>query len=203
MNKTNIKNKIDIIPNSFTTILCSNFVDKIKLGNSIKNKSDLIITTKAIDVYGDVDKKLANMLKINNLLLYNFNTLSSGEKQMIQISKALNSNFDRLIIVDAISNVSFINKEKIFKYLKKLKNTTIIYITNNKEDVIYADNFILYDNEVIINDKLTKALNKEKEFKKAGFELPFMPLLSLKLKYYNLIDKPMLSMERMVEKLWK
>lgn len=203
MNKTNIKNKIDIIPNSFTTILCSNFVDKIKLGNSIKNKSDLIITTNAIDIYGDVDKKLVNILKIKDLLLYDFDTLSSGEKQLIQIARALSSDFDRIIIVDAISNISGINKEKILKYMKRLKNKTIIYITNNKEDIIYTDNFILCDNEIILNDKLSKVLDKEKEFKKIGFDLPFMPLLSLKLKYYNLIDMPILSMERMVDKLWK
>ena len=203
MNKGTEKRIFDIMPNSFTTILCSNCIDKIKLGNSIKNKSDLLITTKAIDLYGDVDKKLVNMLKIKDLLLYDFDTLSSGEKQLVQIVTALGSDFDRIIIVDALSNISLINKEKILKYLKKLKNKTVIYITNNKEDIIYTDNFILYDNEVILNDKLSIVLDKEKEFKKAGFELPFMPLLSLKLKYYNLIDKPILSMERMVDKLWK
>ena len=196
-------NKIDIIPNSYTAILCSNNVDKIKLGNAIKNKNDLIITTNAKDNSEGFDKKIVNLLKINSLMLCDFNTLSIGERQMVQISKALSSNFDRLIVVDAISNVSTINKEKILRYLKKYNNKTIIYITSNKEDIVYFENFILYDNKVILNDKLSNVLDKEKEFKLAGFDLPFMPLLSLKLKYYNLLDRPIISMDRMVDKLWK
>lgn len=203
MNITNNKNKIDIIPNTFTTILCSNNVDKIKFSKTLKDDKTLLITTKANDLDYEFDSKLVSSLKIKYLFTYEFDTLSSGEKQLIQIAKALNANYNKLIIVDAISYISSPRKEKILKYLSKITNKTIIYITNNKEDIIYSNNFILFDNKVILNDKLKNILAKEKEFKMAGFELPFMPLLSLKLKYYNLVDKPILSMDRMVNKLWK
>lgn len=203
MNKTKVNNKIDIIPNTYTTILCSNNVDKIKLGKSFYNKNTLFITTKAIDLSGGYDLKLVKSLKIKDLFNYDFDTLSYGEKQLIQISKALSTDLDTIILVDAISCISSINKEKILKYIKNIKNKTIIYITNNKEDIIYTDNFILYDNEVILNDKLNNVLESEKEFKSAGFNLPFMSDLSLKLKYYNLVNKPITSMDRMVNKLWK
>ena len=38
---------------------------------------------------------------------------------------------------------------------------------------------------------------------KIGLTLPFMVDLSLKLKYYDLIDDVELDMNRMVDKLWK
>ena len=197
------KSKIEIVPNSKTVILCTNNVDKFKLSNSFVLDDSLVITTNTKDITDNrVCEKLINLLKIKDLLKFDFNTLSTGEKQMIQICYALDTDKNTIVMVDAISNVSSINKDKILKYLKKL-NKTIIYITSNKEDIMYFDEFILYDNEVIIKDKLINIYEMEKEFKSAGFSLPFMLDLSLKLKYYNLVSKPITSMDRMVNKLWK
>jgi hypothetical protein len=87
-----------------------------------------------------------------------------------------------------------------------LKNTkkTIINITNDNEEIIYGKKvLILKDNEVILNDDIKNLINDEKYFKQIKSDLPFMISLSLKLKYYNLLDKQITSMDRMVDKLWK
>lgn len=203
MSKLNKNNKFEIIPNSKTVILCTNNVDIIKLSKSIINDNALVITTKAKDIALDSKcEKLVRLLKIDDLFNYNFDTLSIGEKQMCQVCKALSSDKNTIIMADAISNVACINKDIVFKFMKKV-DKTIIYITSNKEDIMYFDRLILYDGEVLINDKLNNSFEKEREFKKAGFNLPFMIDLSLKLKYYNLVSKPMTSMSRMVNKLWK
>lgn len=203
MSKIKNKSKIDIIPNSKTVILCTNNVDKLKLSDSFIDKDTDLITTCAKNITNNSTcDKLVKLLKIKDLFSFEFDTLSTGEKQMIQVCNILLTDKDTIVMVDAISNVSSLNKEKIFKFIKKL-NKTIIYITNNKEDIMYFDNVILYDNEVILNEKLDKAIQMEKEFKSVGFTLPFMSELSLKLKYYNLVEKPIISMDRMVNKLWK
>ena len=203
MSKTKNKTIIDIIPNSKTVILCSNNVDKLKLSKNFIDDNTLIITTipKDITVNSTCDK-LVSLLKIKELFNYDFDTLSIGEKQMVQMCYALSTDKKTIVMVDAISNVSSLNKEKILKFLKRI-NKTIIYITNNKEDIMFFDEFILYDNKVVINDKLKNTFEMEKEFKSSGFYLPFMCDLSLKLKYYNLVNKPIISMDRMVNKLWK
>ena len=168
----------------------------------IDKDTDLITTCAKNITNNSTCDKLVKLLKIKDLFSFEFDTLSTGEKQMIQVCNILLTDKDTIVMVDAISNVSSLNKEKIFKFIKKL-NKTIIYITNNKEDIMYFDNVILYDNEVILNEKLDKAIQMEKEFKSVGFTLPFMSELSLKLKYYNLVEKPIISMDRMVNKLWK
>ena len=203
MSKTTINNKIEIIPNSKTVILCTNNVDKLKLSKIFADEDTLFITTrtKELNEY-ECCEKLVKQLKISNLFNYDFNTLSIGEKQMVQICYALSSNKEKIVLVDAISNVSSINKDKILKYLKKI-DKTIIYITNNKEDIMYFNEFVLYDNEIILSDKLDNILKMENKFKSVGFSLPFMSDLSLKLKYYNLVNKSITSMDRMVNKLWK
>lgn len=46
-------------------------------------------------------------------------------------------------------------------------------------------------------------MTKEKEFKKGNLDLPFMASLSLKLKYYDLIDDVYLDANKLVNELWK
>ena len=84
------------------------------------------------------------------------------------------------------------------------KNLNIINITHDIEDSIYGRDIVLIsDKRIITHDKKEKIFNNEKLLKKVGFEPPFMANLSLKLRYYNLIDKLILDMNEMVKTLWK
>jgi len=98
-----------------------------------------------------------------------------------------------------------VTKEKVYKYLKKLnrQNVTIICTTNDMNDLVYGKRIIMLGNKnIVLDSKLNKAFN-EKLFKENDLELPFMASLSLKLKYYNLIDEIILDINKMVNKLWK
>ena len=196
--------KLKIENNVITTILGANNIGKSKLSKKLNkelNNSILLTHIPKNIVNTNIDQYLIDKLKVNNLFDYSFNTLSIGEKQIVQLIKSLNH--DVIILDDALSKISNLNKDLILKYLSKTKKT-IIYITTNKEDIIYGKYTILIDDEkIIMNDKTNNIMKCEKEFKMIGFELPFMALLSLKLKYYNLIDKPILNMNKMVDKLWK
>ena len=138
--------------------------------------------------------------KIDKLFDFSFNTLSMGEKQLVQIVTMLLSNYETIIINDALS---MITNNRIFRRLKTYKNKTIIYITSNKEDIVYFKRTMLLDNKVLLHDDTIKLMEEEKSFKLIFQDLPFMASLSLKLKYYDLINKPILNMDRMVDKIWK
>ena len=133
---------------------------------------------------------------------YKINMLSNGEKELIEILYAF-MNYKIIVFADSTSNIDNLTVEKIFKYVKN-NNITLINITNKSEDIIYGDKVIIIkDRKIILNIKLKDILNYEKEFRENNIDLPFMAELSLKLKYYNLIDKPIFNMTKMVNKLWK
>ena len=46
-------------------------------------------------------------------------------------------------------------------------------------------------------------LENEKTFTKLGLELPFLVDLSIKLKYYDLLDRTIYNAKDMVNTLWK
>lgn len=152
-------------------------------------------------------EELANNLGINHLLDCAPYYLSSGEKQIVSLARKLVVNPKILILDDSLSMLDNVTKENVFKYLKKLnkkQKMTIIHFTQSEEDSLYGkDIVILNSGSVIMNDKKEIVLTKEKLFKDANLELPFIADLSLKLKYYGLIDHIILDMNKMVRVLWK
>ena len=101
------------------------------------------------------------------------------------------------------------NKQRdlVFKYLKKIntKNKiTIINLTSNVEDSIYGKQIAILNNgKIMTKDKKEKVLEKEKDFKQANLNLPFIADLSIKLGYYGLLNKIVLDKNKMVDILWK
>lgn len=79
-------------------------------------------------------------------------------------------------------------------------------MTNNLEVPTYFSNVdlsILDEGKIIKEGDILTVLNDDSMLNKLGFRLPFMIDLSLKLKYYNLVDKIILNQKEMVEMLWK
>ena len=130
--------------------------------------------------------------------------LSGGEKQLVALATALVKKPKILILDEALPMIDNARKEKIFKLLADLKRKeklTIIQVTRDIEETLNADTLVLLDNGAITKDKPLNLYKDEKTLKDVG--LPFMAELSLKLKYYGLIDKIILKMDKMVNALWK
>lgn len=132
---------------------------------------------------------------------YLFETLSKGEKTLVKILHYIENN-DLIVINNLLLYIDSYRREMLLKYLKKA-NKTVVVITLNQEELMFADKAIIYANSHYIYKSISDLVNLEKTFKELDTELPFMVQLSLKLKYYNLVEKPILSMSRMVNKLWK
>ena len=98
-------------------------------------------------------------------------------------------------------------KEKIYKkikYLNETENLTILNVSHDTEDTLNGNKIIVLDNgKVILYGPKEEVLLEEKKFNNLGLALPFMAELSIKLKYYDLIDDLIFDMDEMVNKLWK
>ena len=94
-------------------------------------------------------------------------------------------------------------KEEIILYKDKI---IFICMTNNLDVPLYfgeVDLSILDKGRIVKEGDILSVLDDDSMLNKLGFRLPFMIDLSLKLKYYNLVDKIILDQKEMVEMLWK
>lgn len=152
-------------------------------------------------------KEMTKYFEIEHILECNPNTISGGEKELVKIASTLIGNPKIIILDECTAMLDGITKEKLFKYLKKINRqnkTTIICTTNDMNDILYGKRIIMLGNKnIVLDSKLNKALENEKLFKENNLELPFMASLSIKLKYYNLLDEIILDMNKMVNKIWK
>ena len=72
------------------------------------------------------------------------------------------------------------------------------------DETLYGDRLIVIDKgNIVLDGKTSEVLLEEKTFNKLGLTLPFLAELSIKLKYYGLVDEMILDMDEMVDKLWK
>lgn len=192
---TNInKDIIGYIPNNIKdSIIMDTVIDEIMLNNNKVNNKEL---DELLEEFGLLDKKLENP-----------KNLSGGEQQLMYIASCLIKHPKIIICDNAFSNVDNLLKDKILKNLKRLskeQNISIINITNDTEDILYGDNLVIIsDNKIILNDKKEIIYNNEQLFKSLNLKMPFMVELSLKLKYYNLLNNTEIDMNRMINKLWK
>jgi energy-coupling factor transport system ATP-binding protein len=149
---------------------------------------------------------VVNMFDIKRILHQQIDKLSNGDKQLVSLAAAIINNPKIIILDESLTKMDIKTKNKVINVLLELNKlgTTIINITHDTEELVYGDNIIiLNDGKIIMHDSKDIVLLEEKKFSDLGLELPFMASLSIKLKYYDLIEKPIFDMEEMVNKLWK
>lgn len=151
--------------------------------------------------------KFTKYLGIYDLLEREPHSLSGGEKQLVALASALVIEPKILILDEALTMVDREVKEKTYKILKGLhekSNVTIINVTHDLEDSLYGDDIVVIDQgQVVLKGPKELVLQEEKILNNIGLDLPFMASLSIKLKYYGLVDKLILDMDEMVDLLWK
>jgi iron complex transport system ATP-binding protein len=106
-------------------------------------------------------ERYVKLLGLDKFMQRDFSTLSSGEKRLVLVAKALGEG--NLVIMDEpFSNVDFANKFKIIAIMSQLKNEKLFLITAHELDVInYVDRVILLKNGKIIYEGEPKGLSDE------------------------------------------
>lgn len=182
--------------------------DNYFVADTVKEEISFILENlkyKRSEINSRVDE-ISDILNIKHLLKLNPHSLSGGEKELVALASALVNKPKLLLIDGSLSMLDEITKDKVYNYLKKInkeEKLTIISTTNNLEDSLYGKELVLLDKNVILKEKINKAFDNEEVFKKCNLEMPFMANLSHKLKYYGLVDKVILNMDKMVNELWK
>ena len=152
-------------------------------------------------------QQIVSYFEIESLLNKDPHYLSGGEKQLIALVSVLITDPKILILDESFTMIDGVMKKRLYALLNKIhrdKKITIINITHDVEDAKYGDNIALIHNKNISKyDKKEKILSDVKLLSQVGCGPPFMANLSIKLKYYNLIDKVILDMNEMVKTLWK
>lgn len=199
-NVKTIRKKIGFISNNVENQLFSEkVIDNIAFSLENLNIPYDIILSKIEEV--------TNYLGIQNVVERNIDSLTNVEKNMVNLASVLVYEPKLLILDEAFSSLDKIERDKILLILKDLnekKQITIINITQNMEDILFGNQVIILDKgKIISNDNNIEVFKNDKIFSKLGLNLPFMVDLSIKLKYYSLIDEIIYDMEEMVDVLWK
>ncbi len=150
--------------------------------------------------------KISNNFQITDILDTNINKLDNSKKAMLQIIISLIHEPKLLVLDDAFNNMNIYDQEFMLKKLKELNNQglTILNITS-KLDTIYDSNQIMVLNNFQIEKSgtLLEIIEDDNYLRKIGLEIPFIIDLSLKLKFYELLDKIYFNLEELEESLWK
>ena len=102
----------------------------------------------------------------------------------------------------------WLDKNDRNKVLKKLKNISkkkiVIIITNNMEDLIYANRIVLLnDGNVVIDDDRDNFFLDKKRLERYKVSLPFLVDLSYNLMLYNIINDVYFDVGKLVDAIWK
>lgn len=157
----------------------------------------------------DIDIKINRVIEligITDLLKRRINSLSLGQKQLVALAVAIANNPKILIMDEGLSNIDNYYRDIILKILNILckRGMTIVNITSNADDSIYGtDIVIINQGEVVLNKTLLRAYKEEKVFINSGINLPFIVDLSLKLNYYDLVNKVYTDNKSLVDDIWK
>lgn len=158
----------------------------------------------------EIDHRINNLLEdfeMEDFLDRQIENLTLSEKQKLLIVIALLHQPKILIMDDPFSMIN--NKEtlKIINVLHdKCQNEelTVLFTTNNLNDTLFVDQLIvLNQGKIVLSGEKIDVLKEDQQLLKLGLEIPFILDLSIKLKFYKLIDQFYLNMEELVNALWK
>lgn len=149
--------------------------------------------------------EIFDSLNIQSIKDSSLDSLTYTEKNLLKLAICLIKRPRVLLLDDLFELLDFKRKEKIVNLLKKYNNKgmTIINGTTNIEDSLDGDDIIVIKmGEIILNEPKEKIFLNEKEFKKSGLELPFIVDLSIKLKYYGVVNKIYFDMGKLIDDIW-
>ena len=82
-------------------------------------------------------------------------------------------------------------------------SSNIINITTYMDDTLLGDNIIIMDKgKIVLNGTKEDVFEQNDIIKKVGLDLPFIIDLSIKLKYYGLVDRIYFNMEELIDVIW-
>ena len=203
LNESNLKKIRQSMGVVFQTVdnqfVAETVMDEIAFSLENLNIEKEIIRKKIIDV--------SDLLGIKDILEDEPHNLSAENKQLVALASVLVLEPPIIILDSGLSKLDSLQRSKILKILRNLhitKNTTIIHVTNDIEDVLFGDDIVFINNgRLIAQGKTEEILERKDIFDKAHMERPFVVELSERLRFYNLVDKLYFDEDKLVNDIWK
>lgn len=147
---------------------------------------------------------IISLLDLKDMIHMNISDLNDYQRLKLLLAEALITKPKILLLGNVFTYIRKKEQESLILLLKKIKELTVIICSNDLSSVLYSDYLHLFHKgKLILSGATIEVLKKDSIINKLGLELPFMVDLSLKLKYYNLVEDIELDMNRMVNHLWK
>lgn len=186
-----------VFQNPDNQFIGSTVADDIAFGLENRNidpkEMDSIINQVLLDV---------NMLKYIN---HEPTKLSGGQKQRIALATTLAFNPEVIILDEATSMLDPLGKDKINKLVRKIhqkNNPTIISITHDVEEIVFADRIIILNQGKVVKNAITNEIFDQPQLLlDNNLDLPFALKMSLRLKEKGLPIKPSYKFEEVVSQL--
>ena len=195
------------------------FIDNKLIDSQMKSKIALI-TSSSYNIYSKTVfeelllctnninriKKYLKAFNLINLINEVPQELNYIDIKKIEFIKALLNKCEIILFDNIFSYLDKYEKIEFIGLIKKYqeeKNLTIIYTTNNMEDVIFSDRLIIIDKDVLYDGSIDKIYLDEKILKKSKINLSLERELVEKLKLYNLIDNENYTIEEVVDEICK
>lgn len=183
-NYINLRKKIGIVfQNPENQILFNNIDDELAF--ALKN---LNLEDRAIRINQALEK-----VKIEKEKIGDIDELSLGQKQRIAIAGVLAVNPKYIVLDEPTTMIDSEGKEAVYSIIKTLKNSgyTIIYITNNTEEIFLADRIIILDEGKIAETILKEDLvNKTEILSNYNLKIPIETLILKMLNEKNIKINP-------------
>lgn len=186
---------LDDISNQF---ICNKVIEELKFPLENLGYKD-----KKID---DLVEEIADLVDIKLILGKDNSRLTYIEKVKVLIGASIIHNPKILFIDDIFKLLNQKEKVEVRKIINKINkkfNTTIVLTSSDLEDVIDLKNIIVIkDKKIFLEGSFDKIVEKDNELVKMGISIPLMVDLSMKLKFYNLVDKIYYDPDKVVDTLW-
>ena len=112
-----------------------------------------------------------------------------------------------LLLDDIFDEISYQEYCEIISIIKKIIDKygiTVLFTTNDLEKILLCNKVIFINkNKVELEGNVNQILEHDNILAREGMNIPLMIDLSLKLKFYNLVDDVIMDVSGMVEELWK
>ena len=183
-------------------IKCLSSDDRLRSDLDISNYLDKEIEKSSTDNIRSDLKKLISKFGIDPKK--NIKDLTIQEEIKVLLVSKLISKPNVLVLDDVFIYFEVEEAKKILSELSKISGLIVILFSSNLELSVMSNYMYIIDNGTIkISGEPFEVLKNDSYLNKLGLELPFMVDLSLKLKYYDLVDNIELDMDRMIDLLWK
>lgn len=146
-----------------------------------------------------------NKVKINKDSIGEIDELSLGQKQRITIAGVLAINPEYIVFDEPTTMIDSEGKEAVYKIISTLKENgyTIIYVTNNTEEILLADKILILD-----KGKIAETINKQELLdkvdilKKYNLKIPAVIKILEKLRENNInINVEEMSLDSVIEQV--